>query len=133
MYPESFKPVRPTVQGCGNLEMKYDSTAFQFTTFYKLRDKSRVFCGGSKMTSCETSMSIWRGILRRHCRTTGEHSSLLRSMELTATTEDCLVLSDGAHRTRNSYKLRCRVLFMGEFPKWRHQHGSWVKVRKKKV
>ena len=52
--------------------------------------------------SCEISMLIWRGILRRQCRTTGEHSSLFRSMELYS-------MSHAAHRTRNSDKLKCLV------------------------
>jgi len=34
------------------------------------------------VTSCEISTLIWRRILRRQNRTTGEHSCLMRSMEL---------------------------------------------------
>ena len=61
------------------------------------------------VASCEIFTLIWRGILRRQCRTTGEHSCLFRSMELCSNNRSCLVLSGGAHRTRNSFKLRCHM------------------------
>jgi len=40
-----------------------------------------------------------------------------------ATTADCLVFSDGAHQTRNSYKLRCLV-----FCSWGHFQNVGVNM-----
>lgn len=60
------------------------------------------------VTSCEISTLIWKGILRR----AGPLENLFVCSEAwscTATTVDCLVLSDGAHWMRNIDKLRCLV------------------------
>jgi hypothetical protein len=71
-------------------------------------------CALFTVTSCEISTLIWR----ESCTDTAEPvESILVCSEAwsyaAATTGDCLVLSDGAHQTRNSYKLRCLVLLMG--------------------
>jgi len=63
------------------------------------------------VTSCEIATLIWRGILTQADRA-GPLENLLLCSEAwscAATTVDFLVLSDGAHWTRNSYKLRCHV------------------------
>jgi len=59
------------------------------------------------VTPCEIAMLIWGGILTQADRAGPPENLLLRSeaWSCAATTVDFLVLSDGAHRTRNIFKL----------------------------
>jgi hypothetical protein len=59
------------------------------------------------VTSCEVSTLVWRGILHRQSRTTGEPSCLFRSMEQRSNNSRLPCVERWCTLTRNTYKLGC--------------------------
>ena len=78
-------------------------------TDYLLVFNWTVPCAFFTVTSCEISTLMWRGILCRQSRTTGEKSCLFRSMELCSNNSRLPCVKRWCPQKRNSYSLMCLV------------------------